>query len=128
MTLYKLTYNLNEVLRSDGTVVVKGSRFWREYMKWLDEGNTPDLAEIDDEIKTRKMTETESLADQRITAILPRANRIAKLVRKEAKGNASQGDKDKLDAVDAIQDAEDLIKDAIEKDSGYDHINSPLWP
>ncbi len=81
----------------------------------------------DDYLKNIKKEATEKLIDGRIVAITPNS-RIVKLVRKESKGNASQNDIDKLDAIDAIQDAGDLIKDQIDLDVDYDYENSPLWP
>lgn len=86
----------------------------------------------------------QALAYSKIDEIMPEAStrnkmkalsRAAKLIRKEAKGNASAEDIAELDAfealedgTDAIQDAADAIKDQIDIDVDYDYINSPLWP
>ena len=125
---YKLTRNPDAIIRtSDGACISKGSSDWRKFEAWLDDGNSPLPAETDDEIKLRKSHETDSLMNQKIAVIMPES-KIVKLIRKEAKGNASQNDIDNLDAVDAVKDASDLIKDQIETNSNYDHIDSPLWP
>ena len=48
--MYKLTEDANTVIEIDGSgifvrSVPKGSKFWGEYTKWLNEGNTPEPAD-----------------------------------------------------------------------------------
>ena len=81
----------------------------------------------EDYVKTRNKEATQAIIDEKIAIIMP-GSKIVKLVRKESRGNASQNDTDKLDEIDAIQDAGDAIQDQIDLDVDYDYINSPLWP
>ena len=97
----------------------------------------------DEKDKIRKKNETELLAEQKADILIPvssrrklkSVSRAIKLVRKETKGNATQNEKDELDAlelldnqIEAIYEASDSIKDEIDLDVNYDYIDSPLWP
>ena len=123
-----IAYTINAEGRAGGRLVSK------DYVAQGDEqlmaGNDLSaLRQLNTEAYGKKVNKkaTEAIAEAKISAIMP-SSKIAKLVRKEAKGNASGGDIEKLDVVDAIQDASDLINDEIDIDVNYDYINSPLWP
>lgn len=143
--MYKLTNNPNIVDLSDGTGSIhRGHRLWKNYEDWLADGNIPDPVETDNEIKIRKKEETETLAGEKADALLPQTSdrrklkqvsRGIKLVFKKIKGTASPQEEAELDAleilddnIDDIYDAADRIKDEIELDSNYDHINNSEWP
>ena len=143
--MYKATKNPNIVIRiHDNATIPKGHRFWKDYEVWLAEGNTPDPAQTDDEIKIDKEAKTEFLAGEKVDVLIPDSSarrkmkslsRSIKLLHKKVKGTSTGAEDAELDTmstladqIDAIYDAADQIKDQIELDVDYDHINSPLWP
>jgi hypothetical protein len=146
--MYKLTNNPGVVERinpdNSKTVIYKGDRLWSKYETWLAEDNTPEPAETDEEVKSRKKVETESLAGEKADALLSKisdrrkmkqVSRAVKLVFKKVKGTISPNEETELatlevldDKIDDIYDAADTIFNEIDNDSSYDHIDSNHWP
>ena len=42
--MYRLTQDVDVILREDGTAIPRGHRWWDDYEAWLAEGNTPEPA------------------------------------------------------------------------------------
>ena len=63
MTHYKLTDNPEIVVRvDDNTSIIKGHRWWQDYLEWLAEGDTPEPADP----PPKKLTPAEEVG-QRLT-------------------------------------------------------------
>lgn len=134
--------------RTSNVAAIEGNRDYQSLLKWIENGGILAPSETDAEILERKKNKVDALADEKILATMPGADasnhikkklkaisRASKLIRKEAKGNASAGDIAELDAlesledtVEAITEAAEAIKVLLEGDLDYDYGNSDQWP
>jgi hypothetical protein len=68
MAKYKLNIRGGGVRREDGASIppTTDNRDWREYLRWLDDGNTPDPAQTPEEIQAEEEAAAQAVIDEKI--------------------------------------------------------------
>lgn len=68
MAKYKLSIRGGGVIREDGASIppTTDNRDWRAYLRWLDDGNTPDPAQTPEEIQADIDADAQAVIDKKI--------------------------------------------------------------
>lgn len=118
MAEYKI-YGSGVIRNVDGAAIPNDDRnsHWQAYQEWISQGNTPDPEFTIDELRARANLMIEEKANSLIdssTSHNPREKRKSlarsiRLLRKELKGTATQGDIDELDINESISNYIDSV-------------------